>query len=105
MARLPLETTRLIVEATSYITIRYTDIAACAQLCHLTLSGPSFFQLLSSQGQIFLGLESVLQPALHFVNYLKEYLMDHVEIFRKHTLHILQHKDVINDDVTRSCDW
>ena len=71
----------------------------------LTLSGPSFFQLLSSQGQIFLGLESVLQPALHFVTYLKEYLMDHVEIFRKHTLHILQHKDVINDDVTRSCDW
>ena len=47
----------------------------------------------------------MLQPALHFVTYLKEYLMDHVEIFRKHTLHILQHKDVINDDVTRSRDW
>ena len=36
MARLPLETTRLIVEATSYITIRYTGIAACAQLCHFS---------------------------------------------------------------------
>ena len=36
MARLPLEPTRLIVEATSYMTIRYTDIAASAQLCHFS---------------------------------------------------------------------
>ena len=76
-----------------------------ALIYNLTLSGPSFLQLLSSLGQIFSGLESVLQRTLHFVTYLKEYLMDYVEIFRKHTLHIPQQNDVINDDVTRSRDW
>ena len=34
---------------------------------YLTLSGPSFLKLPSPQGQIFLDLESVLQPTVHFV--------------------------------------
>ena len=67
--------------------------------------GPSFLQLLSSLGQIFLDLESVLQPTLHFARYLIENLMDHIEIFRKLNLDLMQQSDVVYDDVTISRDW
>lgn len=39
--------------------------ASCSR--SLTLSGPSFLKLPSPQGQIFLDLESVLQPTLHLI--------------------------------------
>ena len=78
---------------------KYVDMA------FLTLSGPSFLQLHSFLGQIFLESESLLQPASHFARYLKEYLMDHVEIFRKLTSDILQKNDVIDNDVIVSRDW